>query len=127
MITVNLGYTTRVLIFIGEALPSYFYCCFCEMLTTYPQRYLQTKILFYSVIRILQKFMIQGGDITHGNGVGGESIYGKVFPDEECIHEHIFDKPFLLAMANRGPNTNNSQVNYSNKLNDCLVPIIYNI
>jgi len=57
--------------------------------------------------------MIQGGDITHGNGVGGESIYGRNFPDEECIHEHIFDMPFLLAMANRGPNTNNSQVDYA--------------
>ncbi len=56
--------------------------------------------------------MIQGGDITHGNGVGGESIYGRNFPDEECIQEHIFDTPFLLAMANRGPNSNNSQVEY---------------
>ena len=60
--------------------------------------------------RIIQDFMIQGGDITHGNGVGGESIYGTTFPDEECIHELIYDKPYLLAMANRGRDTNNSQV-----------------
>ena len=60
--------------------------------------------------RIVKDFVIQGGDITHGNGVGGESIYGTTFPDEECINKLIYDKPFFLAMANKGPDTNNSQV-----------------
>ncbi|OLP98591.1 FKBP-type peptidyl-prolyl cis-trans isomerase FkpA [Symbiodinium microadriaticum] len=32
--------------------------------------------------RIIPGFMCQGGDITHGNGRGGESIYGKTFRDE---------------------------------------------
>jgi len=57
--------------------------------------------------RIIKKFMIQGGDPT-GTGAGGESIWGKPFADE-CVANLKFDRPGLLAMANRGPNTNGSQ------------------
>jgi peptidylprolyl isomerase len=57
--------------------------------------------------RVIKKFMIQGGDPT-GTGAGGESIWGKSFNDE-CVATLKFDKPGLLAMANRGPNTNGSQ------------------
>jgi peptidylprolyl isomerase len=57
--------------------------------------------------RIIKKFMIQGGDPT-GTGAGGESIWGKSFGDE-CAPALKFDRPGLLAMANRGPNTNGSQ------------------
>ena len=51
--------------------------------------------------------MIQGGDFTHGNGVGGESIYGGKFDDETFQMKH--NKLNLLSMANSGPNTNGSQ------------------
>lgn len=57
--------------------------------------------------RILKGFVIQGGDITHGTGVGGKSIYGARFSDENFTLKH--NERGVVSMANAGPNSNNSQ------------------
>lgn len=58
--------------------------------------------------RNIKGFMIQGGDPT-GTGRGGESIWGKYFADEiEGPLKH--DARGTVSMANKGKNTNSSQL-----------------
>ena len=59
--------------------------------------------------RIIPNFMIQGG-CPNGDGTGGRSIYGGPFADEFPADGTLPNMPvFSLCMANRGPNTNESQ------------------
>ncbi|HZC26248.1 MAG TPA: peptidylprolyl isomerase, partial [Actinopolymorphaceae bacterium] len=68
-----------------------------------PESGAKTTKRFYDGLtfhRVIQGFMIQGG-CPLGTGTGGP---GYRFGDE--IHPELrFDRPYLLAMANAGPNT----------------------
>lgn len=76
----------------------------CENFQTLAEKGYYDGLIFH---RVIKDFMIQGGDPT-GTGRAGESIWGVPFEDE--VRADIkFDRPWLLAMANSGPNTNGSQ------------------
>ncbi|XP_067624732.1 peptidyl-prolyl cis-trans isomerase, rhodopsin-specific isozyme [Eurosta solidaginis] len=57
--------------------------------------------------RVINRFLIQGGDIVNGDGTGSTSIYGDYFEDEALNVQHI--RPGYVGMANRGPDTNGCQ------------------
>ena len=59
------------------------------------------------VHRIDRRRRPSGGDFSHGNGSGGESIFGETFEDEGFLHRH--NRAGLLSMANAGVDTNGSQ------------------
>jgi peptidyl-prolyl cis-trans isomerase B (cyclophilin B) len=65
--------------------------------------------------RVIDSFMIQGGDPT-GTGMGGP---GYNFRDE-FVEGVVFDEPGYLAMANAGPNTNGSQFFITHIVTDWL-------
>src|SRR5216110_909997 len=61
--------------------------------------------------RVINGFMIQGGDPT-GTGRGGESAWGGRFSDEINSSSDVYRSGYkagTVAMANAGPNTNGSQ------------------
>ena len=57
--------------------------------------------------RVINNFMIQGGDYTNFNGTGGASAYGTEFNNE--VAENVSNVRGAVAMANAGPDTNGSQ------------------
>lgn len=58
--------------------------------------------------RIIENFMIQGGDYTNFNGTGGVSAYGDGFGLE--ISDYLHNTRGAVAMANTGqPDSNGSQ------------------
>jgi len=63
------------------------------------------KIPFH---RVIDEFMIQGGDIDKQDGTGTISTYGGEFDDENLDWREM-DATGLVCSANRGKNTNGSQ------------------
>ncbi|KJX93967.1 Pro isomerase domain-containing protein [Zymoseptoria brevis] len=58
--------------------------------------------------RVIDEFMVQGGDIASGDGTGTTSIYDGEFDDENLDWREM-DAAGLVCSANRGKNTNGSQ------------------
>ena len=58
--------------------------------------------------RVIEDFMIQGGDYTNFDGTGGESIYGENFGYEVC--DYTLNNRGAVAMAHSSmPDSNGSQ------------------
>ncbi|XP_031629018.1 peptidyl-prolyl cis-trans isomerase, rhodopsin-specific isozyme-like [Contarinia nasturtii] len=57
--------------------------------------------------RVIDRFIIQGGDILSGDGRGSVSIYGKYFEDENLTVDH--SGPGLIGMANAAKDKNGCQ------------------
>ncbi len=77
--------------------------------------------------RVAKNFVIQGGDPT-GTGGGGQSAFGGDFEDELNPKTESYKAGYekgILAMANRGPNTNSSQ--FFIMLKDASLPKNYTI
>ncbi|KAF2774138.1 hypothetical protein EJ03DRAFT_284218 [Teratosphaeria nubilosa] len=58
--------------------------------------------------RVIDEFMVQGGDIANADGTGTASIYDGEFGDEN-LNWRDMDAAGLVCSANRGKNTNGSQ------------------
>ncbi len=74
---------------------------------TFAKRGFYNNLTFHRV----EPWVIQGGD-PMGTGTGGYSIYGETFEDEINPESKIYQQGYvegILAMANKGPDTNGSQ------------------
>ena len=106
-ISINNNYLGRIIIkLFDDEVPNtcrnFRYLCSVGLLDKSKPSYQDT-----SFHRVIRDFMIQGGDITNGDGTGGFSMYGEKFDDENFNLDH--NQEGLLSMANSGQNTNNSQ------------------
>ncbi|OAD80049.1 hypothetical protein PHYBLDRAFT_93918, partial [Phycomyces blakesleeanus NRRL 1555(-)] len=61
------------------------------------------------MFRLSPNFMVQGGDVTRGDGSGGDSIYNGKFNDEKPGLSKQYSQCGMVAMANSGKNSNTSQ------------------
>lgn len=80
----------------------------CENFRLLAERKYYNGLTFH---RVIKGFMIQTGD-PRGDGTGGESAFGGEFADEIDAKSPLYlagYKAGIVAMANRGPNTNGSQ------------------
>ena len=59
--------------------------------------------------RVIDCFMVQGGDFENANGTGGHSYKGEGTKFEDEFHDDLNHIKGALSMANSGPNTNGSQ------------------
>lgn len=75
-----------------------------ESFTTLAKDGKYNGIIFH---RVIDDFMIQGGDYQYQNGTGGISAYGSAFEDE--FTDTLYNIRGSVAMANSGVNTNGSQ------------------
>ncbi|KAG0477603.1 hypothetical protein HPP92_012330 [Vanilla planifolia] len=70
-------------------------------------RALCTAAFCYTLLDVEFSFLFTGGDITHSDGKGSDSIYGGAFPDENFMVKH--SHAGVVSMANSGPDSNGSQ------------------
>lgn len=75
-----------------------------ESFTTLAKEGKYDGIIFH---RVIDNFMIQGGDYEKQNGTGGKSAFGTPFEDE--FSDTLYNIRGSVAMANSGVNTNGSQ------------------
>ena len=82
---------------------------FVSFLTGNPENPAKKRYTGTPIHRVVKGFVLQGGDVIAGNGIGSTSLYGREFADEPGALIPAFSRPGIVAMANRGANTNGSQ------------------